>query len=110
MSAENVKKFLDELEKNSELGKKFEQEMGKCAEQTEKIYLDKIIEFAKKAGFECPAESLRKLMEESGEVSDDDMMKVAGGISKAPPRNAFPAVGVFRFRIFPKDNFPRHEA
>jgi len=79
MSTENVKKFFDELEKNSELGKKFEQEMGKCAEQTEKMYLDKIIEFAKKAGFDCSAESVRKLMKESGEVSDDDMMKVAGG-------------------------------
>lgn len=81
MSRENLKTFFEELKKDEMLEKKFETVLDSCAE----IFAVKVLELAKSAGFNCTADDLKELMKESGELSDEDMQKAAGGYWKVYP-------------------------
>ena len=85
MSAENVKKFFDELDKNPELRRKFDNAMSTCDTTRAEIVSAKLLELAKNAGFEYSENDLQKAVDECGELSDADMEKVSGGYWKCPP-------------------------
>lgn len=86
MSTGIAKQFFDELKKDRELGKKFEELLSKCEKETEKMFSDKITEFMQKAGFKCAEKHLRDLIKEEEGLSDADMEKAAGGYWKCPPQ------------------------
>lgn len=79
MSKDGMKRFFGELEKNAVLRKKLEAVVNECHEQAHEIFMVKLIEFVKNAGFDCGAADFADLMGKRGELSDDDMRKVAGG-------------------------------
>ena len=85
MSKDNVKKFFEELEKNFELQKNFDAVMCECAQQTEELFSTQIVDFANRVGFNCSSEDFSDAIAESGELSDEEMQKVAGGIWRVYP-------------------------
>lgn len=85
MSNENAKKFFYEIEKNPDLKKKFEEVMKDCHESTLKMFSLKMNEVAQEAGFKCSVNDFNDMMNESSELSDDDMMKASGGYWRVYP-------------------------
>lgn len=86
MSKENVKRFFAEIEKNPELKAKYLD----AIKEADKILAEKLIEIGNKAGFRFADSDLddvcAELMDnanEDGEVSDADLMNVAGGYSRS---------------------------
>ncbi|OGV49701.1 MAG: hypothetical protein A2017_11045 [Lentisphaerae bacterium GWF2_44_16] len=79
MSKDNMKRFLEELEKNLELRKEFERILDESHGKTLEAVTAKLIAFAKSAGFDCSAEDFAGAVRKSDELSDEDMRKAAGG-------------------------------
>lgn len=84
MSKVNVKKFFEELEKNPELKAKY---LGVL--KNEKNPVAKVIPFAKEKGFTFAESDLKEYCSElsdkssmNSELSDEDLMKAAGGVKQ----------------------------
>ena len=82
MSKDNIKKFFEELEKNPELKEKY---LGVLKD--EKNPTVKVIPFAKEQGFTFAESDLKEYCSElsdsssmNSELSDEDLMKAAGGV------------------------------
>jgi len=86
MGQESITKFFEELEKNPELKAKYIEAMKECPKESDKILTGKIVEFGSRNGFLFTEQefqeaqvSLQNKRNETGELSDSDMLKVAGG-------------------------------
>lgn len=95
MSKEILKEFFEELKKNELLEKKFEALVDDCGE----IFVGKVLELAKSAGFNCTVDDLKELMEENSELSDEDMQKAAGGLWRVYPPSWY-----YRYKYGKKKN------
>lgn len=89
MSKENVKSFFGELQKNPALKEKFMTAMKESNDESVKKMTVTIVDFAKANGFSFCEKDLMELHAElmdssndNGELSDDDLLKAAGGVSK----------------------------
>lgn len=103
MSKETVKKFFEELAKSQPLREKFMTAMKESHEENVKKMTVTVVDFAKSSGFSFGENDLIELHAElmdsandNGELSDDDLLKAAGGVSKGLLAGASVAsVGLF---------------
>ena len=85
MSVEYAKKFQKDLEENEELRKKFDEEMAAEGVASEKDY-KAVVKIAQKLGYDITEEDFESAKSanienlEKGELSDDELDKVAGGV------------------------------
>ena len=84
MSKETANKFLKSLESDSLLKSKFDDLLNNISGLTKEEQAEKIIEFAKKQGYEIDKSDFKNIAfsGDSGELSDDELLNVAGGISQ----------------------------
>jgi len=100
MSKENVKKMFGKLEKDAEFQKKYMALMQAQAKETDDALAGRLIEFGKSEGFsftngdlQAARAELADRMNASGELSDADLVKVAGGTSM--PKGLAIAASIF---------------
>jgi len=89
MSKENVKKMFAEIEKDSNLQKKYGELMLAHRKETEKVLSDKLVELGRTSGFAYSKDDLMEARAElvdmansGGELSEKDLTGVAGGGAK----------------------------
>lgn len=83
MSVENVKKFQKDLKENDVLRKKFEEEITKEGMSSEKDY-KAIAKIIQKLGYDITEEdfvNIKKEMSSGQELSEEELDKVAGGVT-----------------------------
>ena len=84
MSVENLNKFQKDLEEKEKLRKKFDEEMASEGVTSEKDYKS-VVKIAQKLGYDITEEDFETAKSanvenmEKGELSDDELDKVAGG-------------------------------
>jgi len=91
MSKDNVKKMFAKIEKDMKLTQEYIDLLKEHGQSSEKIIMEKLVEFGKKSGFIFSSDDLiaarAELMDKknsNAELADDDLEKVAGGgITKA---------------------------
>jgi len=99
MSKKSIHEFMKQVEDNKELKERYIKIMEGCHAEAEKSMVSKLVMFGAEHGFDYTENELREAMseyidkmnEESKELSDSDMMKVAGG-KMAPIDLAFSIV------------------
>lgn len=86
MSKENIKLFLEEIDKNPELKARFLEMMREYQQQVAALLTDKIIAIGKEAGFNFTAIDLDGLRDElwnqfngNSDLNDEELAKVSGG-------------------------------
>ncbi len=77
MSEENVKLMFEKIEKIEEMKKKFTEFLDATRTDVKQPMPDKIIDFARKAGFLFSKEELARTC---SELSDEELEKITGGI------------------------------
>jgi len=89
MSREAVESFFREIHKNADLKSRFLKEIGDAQLEVASVVKDKTVDFAKAEGFDFSSSDLEKYsaeladkIYENNEVSESEMEKVAGGLSK----------------------------
>ncbi len=84
MSKETANKFFKSLESNSLLKSKFDDLLNNISGLTKEEQAEKIIEFAKKQGYEIDKSDVKDnvFSVNSGELSEDELLNVAGGVAK----------------------------
>ncbi len=88
MSKDNVKQMFGKMEKDAELQKKYASLMRAHQIETEKNLVDKLVELGKASGFAFSKDDLLAARAEladkvndGGELSEKDLVAVAGGAS-----------------------------
>ena len=81
MSKENAKKFQQALDSDSSLKSKFDDLMESIGKLSEKELKQKIVDFAHKEGYDIEESDFKDnvFSGDSGELSDDELLNVAGG-------------------------------
>jgi len=89
MSRENVRKMFGKIEKDSVLNGKYVELMRAHQKETDRILADKLVELGKTSGFDFSGNDLLAARAElidgtnaNKELSENDLEKVAGGISR----------------------------
>ena len=89
MSKENVKKFFEEIGKNTALKEKYMSVIKESHEEACRKMIVTMVDFAKTSGFAFGENDLKALHSDmmdkansNSELSDDDLMTAAGGASR----------------------------
>lgn len=79
MSKENLNKFFEELNSNSDLKEQFENFLTNLNNLSKDEKKEKLTEFITKQGYAIDKSDLKLKHEDSKEFSEDEMENVAGG-------------------------------